>query len=221
MGKIKTGDFVEVDYTGTIEETGQVFDTTSEEVAKKEKIHNPNADYGHIIICIGQNQILPGIDKELISKDEGKEFVLNLKAEDAFGKKNAQLIRLVPANVFKKQGIQVFVGLEVQIDNLPGIVRSVSGGRVLVDFNHPLSGKDLIYEITAGKKVTDIKKQVESYLQLTFGTKAPKVTVKESKVIIEMDIPPQVNMTVINKLKEIIPTIKTIDFVSKKTTEKK
>ena len=95
MTKLKQNDFVSIEYTGRIKDTGQVFDTTSEEIAKKEKIHNPKMAYAPVTICIGQNQVLAGIDAALIGKEENKSFTLILEAEKAFGRKNPRLLKLI------------------------------------------------------------------------------------------------------------------------------
>ena len=176
--------------------------------------------YGPITICVGQNQILKAIDDNLLDKEEKAEFFLDLAPETAFGKKSAKLIRLVPSNIFKKQNIRPFAGLEVQIDNMPGIIRSVSGGRIMVDFNHPLSGKDVKYEIKVLSKVTDTKEKIKSYLQITFGIKEQKITIIGDKAEIEMQLPPQISKTLADKIREVVPEIKTVEFLIK-TPEKK
>ena len=71
---LKEKDFIELDYTGRIKETNQVFDTTEESIAKKENVYNPNASYGPKVICLGQKQILPAIDKEIIGKKVNETF---------------------------------------------------------------------------------------------------------------------------------------------------
>lgn len=213
---IKKNDYVTIEYTGMLKESGQVFDTTNEEVAKKEKIHNPKIKYGKVTICVGQHQILPAIDKAVEGKAENTKFTLELTPENAFGKKNAKLIRLIPSKVFTKQRIQPFNGLEVQIDGMNGVVRSSSGGRIMVDFNHPLAGKDIKYEIKIDNKVVDTKAKVAAYLEMTLGVKAPKMTITGDKAEIEMQIPPQITKALADRLVDTIPEIKTVEFVHKK-----
>lgn len=217
---IGKNDFVTIEYTGSLKESGQIFDTTNEDLAKKEKIHNEKMAYGPITICVGQNQILKAIDENLLEKKENTEFSLDLTAENAFGKKNAKLIKLIPSSIFKKQNIQPFVGLEVQIDNLPGLIRSVSGGRILVDFNHPLAGKDVKYEIKVLNKVTDAKEKIKAYLQITFGIKEQKITITGDKAEIEMQLPPQISKTLADKIREVAPEIKTVEFLAKPAEKK-
>ena len=47
-------------------------------------------------------------------------------------------------SAFKKENITTQPGLQITVDEAVGMVKTVSGGRVIVDFNHPLSGKDIV-----------------------------------------------------------------------------
>ena len=73
MSKIKKHDFIEIEYTGKLEDGG-VFDTTSEKVANENHIHNPQMKYGPVVICIGEHQVLKGIDDFLLDKEAGKDY---------------------------------------------------------------------------------------------------------------------------------------------------
>jgi len=216
MSLLEKNDFVQIEYTGRLKDSNQVFDTTSREVAQNEKIFNQKITYGPIIICVGQGQVLQGIDKNLIGKTENSNFTVELEAIDAFGKKDAKLVKLIPSNIFKKQRIMPFVGLEVEIDRQHGVIRSVSGGRILVDFNHPLSGRDLKYEVKIHKKIVDREQKLKSLLSITFGIIAPKVTFTGDKAEVEMTLPVEISKMLAERIVKLIPEIKTLEFVSKK-----
>jgi FKBP-type peptidyl-prolyl cis-trans isomerase 2 len=157
---LKKGDFVEVEYTGKIQENNLVFDTTSEEVAKKEGFTNDgHRHFGPVVIVLGERHLLQGLDDALEGKELGS-YTFKISPEKAFGKKSAELLKLVPAKAFKKENVQPYVGLEITMGSSHGVVRSVSGGRVMVDFNHPLSGKELVYDITVNKIVEDTKEKI-------------------------------------------------------------
>jgi FKBP-type peptidyl-prolyl cis-trans isomerase 2 len=189
---VKKDDFIEIDYTGRLKEDNSVFDTTNEQLAKDEGIHNPNTGYGPVIICLGQKQLIKGLDAKLEGKELGKHTI-DLPAEEAFGKKNAKLIQMVPLKKFTENDIKPFPGLQVNIDNAVGTVKSVSSGRVLVDYNHPLSGKDLVYEVEIKRVVTDKKEQIDSLLKLLLGIKEAKIEIKDNKAKIELkqELPPE------------------------------
>ncbi len=161
---IKKGDFVELDYTGKLADDNKVFDTTIASVATSAGL-NPKAQYKPVIICVGEGQLLKGLDEYLEGKEMGTHSVA-IPAEKAFGKKDAKMLKLIPSKKFKEAKIDPFVGLEVNIDNQYGIVRSVSGGRVTVDFNHPLASKDLVYEVEVKRQVTKADEQVAALLDM-------------------------------------------------------
>src|SRR3989338_8236930 len=98
----KKGDFIELEYTGTLKEEGVVFDTTDETVAKDNQIHNAQTQYGPVIVCIGEGHVIKGLDENLVGKVDG-EYEIIIAAEEAFGKKNPKLLRLLPLSAFRKQ----------------------------------------------------------------------------------------------------------------------
>jgi len=149
---MKKGDFVKVSFTGWVE--GNIIDTTDEATAKKEGIYDEKREYKPIAVVVGENMILKGIDKALEDVTEGKEKEVKLKPEDAFGERDPKLIRLVPIREFKRQNVNPVPGMVMQIEGRPARVQAVSGGRVRMDFNHPLAGKEVDYKI----KVTEVAK---------------------------------------------------------------
>ena len=60
---LKDGDFVLVDYTLKVKETGQVIDTTREEVAKEVSIHRPDKTYEPMLVVIGAGWVLKGLEE--------------------------------------------------------------------------------------------------------------------------------------------------------------
>lgn len=174
--KIKEGDFISLDYTGTVD--GKIFDVTDEAIAKKENIYRENMKYGSVIIIVGSQQLIKGLDKALVGKEPGQEFEIEVNPEDAFGKKNPKLLKIMSANVFREQKINPAPGMQINIDGILGCILSASGGRVVVDFNHPLSGKVLKYKVKIHKKIDDQKEQVNSVLELYTGLAKDKFKVE-------------------------------------------
>ncbi len=222
MTKIKKGDFVEVEYTGTVKEDNIVFDTTDEKIAKENDIHSPKMEYGPIVVCLGEGQLLKGLEEEIEGNETGKEYTVELTPEKAFGKKDAKLIKMIPHSVFRKQNIQAQPGLQVNIDGMLGVIRNVGGGRCLVDFNHPLSGKELIYKIKINKIITDDKLKIESYLKLSLNIKVDAdVKDKTAKLKLKVEIPKEVQAKIKEQLLKVITSVKKIEFVVEKKEKKK
>lgn len=222
MTKISKRDFVEIEYTGKTKDDNLIFDTTDEKTAKDNNIHNENMAYGPVIICLGENQVLAGLDKNLEGKETEKEYTVELKPEEAFGKKDAKLIQLVQTSKFLKQNIQPMPGLQVNIDGMMAVIKSVSGGRTLVDFNHPLSGKEITYAVKVNKIITDDKEKLKAYLKLSLALKDVELELKEgeAKVSIKKELPKEVKDKLNEKIKELIPAVKKTMFIVGKEPEK-
>lgn len=216
---IKKGDFIQIDYTGRLA-SGEAFDTTNEEVAKKEEIYSKKTKYGAVTVVVGEGHLIPGLDKNLVGKDIGK-YSFDIADVDAFGKKSAKLLRLIPAKFFAKEQIRPYVGLQVNVDNQMGVVRSVSGGRVIVDFNHPLSSKDLKYDVEVKKLLTDNKEKVEEYFKL-MGIPHESIAVNEKKAVITMlgELPEEFTKNLEADIKRLVG-IESVTFVAKKKETKK
>ena len=213
MGTIKKHDFVEIEYTGRLKEGDVVFDTTDEKIAKENNLHS-RSDYGPVIVCVGEEQILKGLDKNVDGKEIGKEYDIDIKPEDAFGNKNAKLIQLVPTNKFKQQNIQPMPGMQLNIDGMMGTIKTVSGGRTLVDFNHPLAGKELMYKIKINRKITNDKEKLEGYLRMGLGTKDFEVEVNndDAKIKLKNELSKEAEEMLNKKIIDIIPNIKKVGF---------
>ncbi len=208
---IKEGDFVVVEYTGKVE--GKLFDTTDEEAAKKNGIFSKNTKYGPITIVVGAGHLLKGVEESLIGKNVGDEYSITLEPSKAFGRRNPKLLKIIPQKIFKGQKIDPYPGMTVSVDNLLGTVVSVSAGRVIVDFNHPLAGKELEYEIKVIKPVEDKNEQVKSIIEL-YANKECGIELKEKEVAIKCkeDLPKNVKEAIEHDIKKYIK-LESVKFV--------
>ncbi|MFC1741540.1 FKBP-type peptidyl-prolyl cis-trans isomerase [Nanoarchaeota archaeon] len=217
---IKNNDFVELDYTGMLKEGNLVFDTSSEAVARKEGLYDQKMTYGTVSICVGQGQILKGLDANLEGLEVGKEHEITLPPEQAFGKKDGKLMKLVPTSIFKKQGINPVVGLQVNIDGAIGTLRTVTGGRTVVDFNHPFANKEIVYKVNLKRLITDEKEKVLALVELALNQKKSALTVeiKERKATIEVkqEFPDELLNLVKERITNVLPNIKDVEFKTEK-----
>ena len=202
--KIKKGDFVEIEYIGSVKDTDIIFDITDEELAKKKGIHQKGGDYGPRIICIGRNHILPALEASLIGKEPNQEYAIDLTPDQGFGKKDPKLIRTMPTEILLKQKIEPYPGLQIMVAGRQGIVRSVSRGRTLVDFNNPLASRTLHYKLKIISIITDKEKQLSGLVDslVTRDFTIENFTIKTKK-----KIPEEIKKTFLNDVKETIPDI--------------
>ncbi|MFH1399558.1 MAG: peptidylprolyl isomerase [Candidatus Woesearchaeota archaeon] len=198
----KNHDFVEIEYTGKVD--GMVFDTSDEHTAKLSNIYNQNTSYGPIVICLGESHVLPGLDKNLIGRQPG-QYTFIIHPEDGFGKKSAKLLKLVPASIFKKQKVNPMPGLQINIDGVTGIIKTANGGRVIVDFNHPLSGKELEYEIKLNRVVDDPQEKIRAIVKLLVNQN-PTIEIQgtTAALTLETALPEGVGNQLSAKIKELV-----------------
>ena len=214
MAIIKKQDFIEIEYTGRIKGDDTIFDTTEEKVAKENNLHDKNADYSPVVICVGENNILKGLEEQMIGKETGKEYTFDISSDNAFGRKNAKLIQLIPTSKFRQQDIQPFPGLQLNIDGVFGVVKTVSGGRCLVDFNHPLSGKDLVYDVKIKRIVENDNEKLKSLLKMHLHIKDVVIELKEDSANINLkkSLPKQAQEEFKKIVERTMPNIKNINF---------
>ncbi|MBI1935753.1 peptidylprolyl isomerase [Candidatus Woesearchaeota archaeon] len=198
MPVIKKHDFVEIEYTARVKEDNSIFDTTND--------HSP------VVICVGEHSILQPVEERMIGKETGKDYTFEIDSMSAFGKRDAKLIQLIPAGKFRQQNIQPFPGLQLNIDGVFGVVKTVSGGRVLVDFNHPLAGKDVIYNVKIHRLVEDQNEKLASLVKTHLGVKDAEIGMKDgvTEIKCKSNVPKQLQDEFGKVIERVIPSIKSI-----------
>ena len=165
---IKKNDFVELAFTATLTENGEIVDTTEAELHHDGHVHHGRG--GPLTVCVGQGQLPKGVENGLVGKALGPH-TFALKADDAFGQKNPKLISMIPTNKFGEHHIKPVPGLQINMDGRIGTVKTVSSGRTVVDFNHPLAGKELTYSVKILKLLTDPEEKLRALLLKVFDLK--------------------------------------------------
>jgi FKBP-type peptidyl-prolyl cis-trans isomerase 2 len=174
-------DFIEIEFTGKIK-GGEIFDSNIKKDLEK---LNPNANPKPLIFGLGEGMFLKGIDDFLIGKEIGK-YTIELSPEKAFGPRVKEFVQMIPIKLFQGQNIRPVPGAVFNFDGRMAKVLSVSGGRVMVDFNNPLAGKDIIYEINVLRKVVDLNEKVKSFIDFLFRREL-KFSIQDKKLIIEVE----------------------------------
>jgi FKBP-type peptidyl-prolyl cis-trans isomerase SlyD len=214
---MRKGDFVYISYIGRIKESGEIFDVSSEEIAKKEGVYNPQIKYGDVPVIVGAGFVIPGLDEALEKMNVGEKKVVEIEPNKAFGERREDLIKLIPEVEFKKRNINVKVGDFVSVNGVTGRVLSINSGRVKVDFNHPLAGKTLIYEVEIKKQITDIKEKIYAILKyfLNLDENTANVKIEGGTVEIEvrnLQIAPKAKESIVQTIFEWIKEINKVKF---------
>jgi FKBP-type peptidyl-prolyl cis-trans isomerase 2 len=187
---MQVNDFVIINYLGKVKETGIEFDKGE-----------------NVPIIVGINYTLKGIDDALLEMQVGDKKIIELSPENAFGNRDAKLVKLVPLSEFRKHDTKPYPGMFVNADNLQGRVLSVSGGRIRVDFNHPLAGKKLIYDLEIKEKIESNEDKIKAIIKIYARIDEDKVKaiIKEKEV--EIGVPPLINSIYKKKIADDIMKI--------------
>lgn len=207
MIKTKKGDFVELDFSAYANDV--LIDTTQSTEAKKFGFDIKNKKFEPLVLCIGEGAVLKGLDKELEDKELNKDYEIKLKADEAFGKRNPALIKTVGLGAFKEMPQ---VGMLVNVDGVIAKVISITGGRVLIDFNHPLAGKEIIYKFRINSIVENNEKKIKA-LAKSFDIEIERFNEGENKIAVKNF--KKINKKIIEdfkkKVKELLGTELTIE----------
>lgn len=231
MSNLKSGDMVNLNYTVKKIEDNKVFDTTFEDIAKKEDIFDEKVIYRPFTLIIGKKWLPEGLEEEIIGMKEGEKKTIEVEAKKGFGLRDRSKIRLIQRREFQRHQIKPKEDMKVEIGGQEGRILKVSSSRVKVDFNHDLAGHDLKYDIEIVKKITDIEEQFVCLLE----KRLPGVDFSETKIelkdkIISVELPKNTRFMeyiqfirngVTRDLSEITDKYKTVTFVEHYEIEKK
>jgi len=136
MAQVKQGNTVQVNYTGKLKD-GTVFDTS----------------YGRcpMQFTLGQGKLIAGFEQAVIGMSAGEKKTVVIPSDQAYGQpRQANIIKMdrktLPADMDPKVGQR----LEITQENDQKVLTTITGisdTNLTLDANHPLSGKDLTFEI--------------------------------------------------------------------------
>jgi len=207
---MKIGDFVLLDFVGRIAATNEIFDLTDEVLAKRENVYNKEQKYRPSLVIVGAKMVVPGVEEEIIKMSAGEEKEFLVKPENGLGQRNPRLIKIISTANFLKQNINPAPGIHVTIDNIHAKIQSVSGGRVRVDFNHPLAGRELFYRIKIVKELKEPKEKIEALLE-HYSIKA-ETRINGETILIEGKTDPATQTMISETIKKWIKDIKEVKF---------
>jgi len=137
MSEIANNKVATVHYTGTLPDSGEVFDSSEG--------RDP------LVFLVGHKQMIPGFERELMGAKTGDKVEFTLSSEDAYGKHNPDAVQQVATEKFGE--ITPEVGMTLMSDMGPFRVTAVAEDSVTVDFNHALAGQSLTFNV----EVIDIR----------------------------------------------------------------
>src|SRR4030065_1048983 len=150
---LQKGDFILIENTAKVKETNEVFDTTNEETAKKEHLHKEDETTEPKLIVIGEGWMLKTLDETFPTMKLNKATTVEISPDKAFGSRDPEKVKRVPLKQLLAKGINPAIGMRIEYGGKNASIRSIGAGRVLLDFNLPLAGKTLVYDVTVQKKL--------------------------------------------------------------------
>ncbi|MCL2509657.1 MAG: peptidylprolyl isomerase [Methanomassiliicoccaceae archaeon] len=161
---------IRLDYKAYMAESGRLYDTTNEAVAKEADIYNEKYTYAPMAYIVGSGKLFPALDEAISKAEVGAETEVLIPAEEAAGPRDPKLVEIYPIREFNRQEINPYPGLQVTLGNRTGHIMSVGAGRVKVDFNNPLAGFDLLYKFTVTEVIQDQTEKAKAILEVNFGS---------------------------------------------------
>ncbi len=159
-------DFVEIEFTAKVK-GGDVFDSNIKEDLKKTKL---NLEPKSVVFSIGGGMFLKGVEGFLEGKEIGG-YEIELSPEKAFGFRDSKLVQMIPTKIFREQKLNPIPGVMFNFDGRIAKILSVSGGRIIADFNNPIAGKTVIYNVNVLRKVDDINEKAKAFIEFLFRRK--------------------------------------------------
>jgi len=150
--QVKETSVVHVHYIGSFPNSDEVFDTSREEIAKEQGVFNEERDYEPLEVEMGQKKVIPGFENALLGMEEGGRKTVEIPPEEAYGQPSDERVVDVPSDQFSQAQIEPQVGMMIQTSNgLATIVEVGDDKSVKLDFNHPLAGKTLQFDLEVVK----------------------------------------------------------------------
>ncbi|TMI54412.1 peptidylprolyl isomerase [Candidatus Bathyarchaeota archaeon] len=220
---VKPGDFLLVNYTLKVKESGETVDTTFDSVAKESHIHREDSTFGPKFIILGEGWLPKGLEEFLAGLDPGTTKTVELSPEKGFGTRDPGKMRLVPLRRFReKSGVEPIPGRQVELEGRTAVVRSVGAGRVQVDYNHPLAGRTLVYDVTIDKVLENENEKILNLIALRIPeVQKEKFALKKRQSDLTIEVPEEAfylkglqvaKKEVTSDLQKFFPDIDTVAF---------
>jgi peptidylprolyl isomerase len=218
---VKPGDFLLVNYTLKVKESGETVDTTFDSVAKESHIHREDSTFGPKFIILGEGWLPKGLEESLVGLDPGTNKTVELTPEKGFGARDPGKMRLVPLRRFKDKEYPT-PGQQVEFDGRPAVVRAVGAGRVQVDYNHPLAGRTLVYDVSIDKVLDNENEKILNLIALRIPeVPKEKFALKKHQSDLTIEVPEEAfylsglqvaKKAVTSDLQKFLPDIDTVAF---------
>jgi len=118
----------------------------------EDETYPPSGQPEEISFCLGWGAMPPGLEEAMLGMDAQEQKMVRLSPEEAYGELDEELIMEVPRSDFAPE-VELSPGMVFETENEEGhpvyfIVQAIEPDKVIIDFNHPLAGKELEVSFT-------------------------------------------------------------------------
>jgi len=216
------GSLILVDYTSKVKDTGEVFETTIEEEAKKHSFYDPNVKYQSKLVSIGESWVIKGLDEALEQTSVGDKKTIEITPDKGFGERDTGKVRMIPLRKLGEDAEKVSIGDTIEVDNKKGVVRFIGSGRVQIDYNHRFAGKTVLYDINVLKELKTDDEKTSGILKRYLPVKEDKILFKKTGKTLDITIPEEMFRTdglhaikhfIQTDIFKFIPSLETVNFI--------
>ena len=186
------GSLILVDYTSKVKDTGEVFETTIEEEAKKHSFHDPNVKYQPKLVSVGESWVIKGLDEALENTSVGDKTTIEVSPDKGFGERDSGKVRMIPVRKLGEDAEKVSIGDTIEVDNKKGIVRFIGSGRIKIDYNHRFAGKTILYDINVLKELKSDEDKITGILKKNLPVEDEKIIFNKKDKILDIIIPQEI-----------------------------
>jgi len=216
------GTLLLIDYTAKVKDTNEVFETTKEDDAKSNSIHDANMKYQPRLVSVGESWVLKGLDDVLLSTNAGDKLTVEVPPEKGFGTRDASKVRMIPLRKLGEDAEKISVGDAIEVDERTGIVRFIGSGRVQVDFNHRFAGKTILYDVNVIKSLDTDNDKIMGLLKRRLPVDDSKLQFKLNGTDLDITMPEEtflaeglqvIKRAIVNDIFKFISKLEKINFI--------
>ena len=169
---MEEGTIVHVEYDLYNVESGDLIETTREDVAKEHEMHQEGRNYTPLVCVVGSGNLISGFEESLLSAKANKDISLEIAPVDAYGEKDPDQIETISIDKLLRHvrdPKSLYIGGPVSIEGRQGTLSYLAAGRARIDYNHPMAGRTLKYDYKIVKVIEDKEEKVAALLESNTG----------------------------------------------------
>ena len=176
---MEEGTIVHVDYDLYNADSGDLIETTREEVAKEHDMHQEGRTYTPLVCVVGAGNLISGFEDSLLEAEADKDISLEIAPADAYGEKDPDQIETISVDKLLRHvrdPKSLYIGGPVSIEGRQGTLSYLAAGRARIDYNHPMAGRTLKYDYKIVKVVEGKEEKVAALLEANTGQEGFEVS---------------------------------------------